>query len=220
MGTDMQDELIKLLVEGDLIAIDERTIRKIRSFFKVRFSELLNGNARTHPLGFLHASENVGSGLNLRYHLWPSNWEMPTLEQGREDHDHTYHLSSIIVSGELRHRTFEVFDDLQGTHEILEVAYDSGDSVLIPSGRIVRVSCSGDHRYVAGQIYHLEPGTIHRAMPLNLPTATVVVTKAVCTKSKPRVLGRVGDIAAPTSFHRAQLNSEQIELAALEIAKL
>jgi hypothetical protein len=220
MGTDMRDELIELLAKSNPIGVDEHTIHQIRSFFRARFNELLNGNARNHPLGFFYASESLGDGLNLRYHLWPSSWEMPTLEQGREDHDHTYRLNSIVVAGELRHRTFEAFDDPQGTHEILEVSYNSGDSVLSPSGRIVRVTCSGDERYVAGQCYQLRPGTIHRAVPVKLPMATIVVTTDDDNKRKPRVLARVGEIVTPTSFHRGQLNAEQIQLVGSELAKL
>lgn len=216
----MRDKLIELLTTIDPNEVDDGTLRQVRSFFGMRFSELLYPAVRNHPLGFFYASEEIEAGLHLRYHFWPSTWSMPTLEQGKEDHDHTYHLSSMIVIGELRHKTFEAVDDPAGTHEVLVVGYRSVDSVLNPTGRRVRVTCSGDERYSAGKRYQLSPGTIHRAVPTKLPTATIVVTRDAGDGMSPRVFARAGETAALSMFHRGPLTTEQIQLVASELSTL
>lgn len=208
----MRDELLALLTAKNPIEnVDSDILAKARSFFRTRFGELLGNGVLSHPLGFFYASERIGPHTHLRYHLWPNSWKMPTLEEGREDHDHTYNLSSLILAGELRHRTFEAIEDSQGTHEILDVSYRSGDSVLQPTGRSVRMVCSGDDYYPSGRCYRLQPGTIHRAVPVKLPMATIVMTTDGDHSRKPRVLAKVGDVVAPTSFHRGPLNSAQIQ---------
>lgn len=215
----MKDKLIDLLGEARS-NVDKEILLDARSYFERRFAELLEQHVRNHPLGFFYASEALTDGRYLRYHLWPTGWEMPTLEQGKEDHDHTYHLSSMMVAGGLRHRTFAAIDDPKGTHEILEVSYNSGDSMLSQSGRIVRVSCSEDRQYPAGSCYQLRPGTIHRAVPEKLPTATIVLTTEDDQQRKARVLAKVGEVHGPTSFHRGPLSQGQKQQVAASLANL
>ncbi|WP_271599635.1 hypothetical protein [Bradyrhizobium sp. CCBAU 45384] len=194
-------------------------IRQVQAFFRDRFKAMLASAVRHHPLGFLYMSEQIAEGTHLRYHFWPEDWLMPSLEQGKEDHDHSYRLTSIIVAGELRHQTFEAAHDANGTHEIFEVCYYSGDSALVPTGQVVRVACSGDQTYSAGECYTLSPGVIHRATPIKLPTATIVVTVDAMNMGRPRVLAEVGDAIAASSFHRGGLTASEIEKVSAELVR-
>jgi hypothetical protein len=134
---------------------------------------------------------------------------MPTLEDGKEDHDHTYRLTSLILAGELRHRTFIAIDDNQGDREVLKVSYESGNSTLLSTGRLVRIQVTGDEIYHAGKIYTLEPGTIHRAVPVKLPLATLVVTVAGDDVRDPKVFGGIGDNAGRLTFLRERVTDTQ-----------
>jgi hypothetical protein len=204
----MRDELIRLLQSPDSWALNGTSLGTIRDFFKEHFNFLLDISVKTHPLGFFYASEQISDGVNLRYHLWPALWQMTSLEQGKEDHDHTYSLTSLIIAGKLRHRTFEAIDSESGDFEVLAVNYEGTDSKLSRTGKLVNMNCVGDRTYGPGEIYKLEPGTIHRAIPVALPMATLVLTVDGKTANSPRVFSRAGE-THNTSFHRDKLSESE-----------
>lgn len=207
----MRSALIAQLSSQSLAsAIDANFLREARMFFRDSFKALLEASVRRHPLGFVYAAEQVTEGVFLRYHFWPSDWSMPSLEEGREDHDHTYELSSLVILGSLKHQTFSATESDLGSLQIFDVSYERGDSTLRATGRRVLVQELQCQLYRAGQCYRLPPGTIHRATPIARPLATLVLTREGASKSKPRVLGSVGGIA-PVAFHRRELNPTEIE---------
>jgi hypothetical protein len=68
-------------------------MKTVSFFFKSRFDTPLQAVARRHPLGFFYATEALSDAMMLRYHLWPSDWAVPTQEEGNDIHDHVYELN-------------------------------------------------------------------------------------------------------------------------------
>src|SRR2546428_9965352 len=110
----MRDEVVEFLTasHGSAVA-DDTLLARSRVFFGERFAALL-GVAKLHPLGYYYASEPLDNTREFRFHLWPHGWKSPLQEEGRELHDHLYHLNSFVVAGALRHETFDVVREDDG----------------------------------------------------------------------------------------------------------
>ncbi|MGY4367905.1 hypothetical protein ACVW1A_003970 [Bradyrhizobium sp. LB1.3] len=145
----------------------------------------------------------------MRYHFWPVDWSMPSLEAGREDHDHTYELNSLVVAGALRHQTFTVVESDTSSLQVLKVTYADGDSTLWPTGQRVEVQQLETQIFHAGESYRLAPGVIHRATPTQRPTATIALTREGEGHRDARVLGDSVRSDRAT-FHRQELDPKEI----------
>lgn len=146
-----------------------------------RFEEALMGtpiagaHLHGHPLGFRVVRISDGP-LSLRLHLWKG----PACEQpGFEIHDHAFDLTSYVVAGVVRQRTYSAVRAMDGQHAVYRVTYDDGRSALAHSGCRVRVEAVGDERFAQGETYSLPAGQLHEAYRDNCDTAiTLVLTTA------------------------------------------
>lgn len=213
----IRDELVGFLSFPSLASpVGTDFLQRARSFFRASFAVLLRNSVRRHPLGFVYAAEELADGVFLRYHYWPADWSMPSLEAGHEDHDHTYELSSLIIAGALRHQTFAVTESGTGPLQILNVTYDKSDSTLRPTGQRVDVRQLESRIFREGEAYRLACGVIHRATPIERPAATIALTRDGKVPHGPRVLGSVAGSNLVT-FHRQELGSVEIDCYRAEL---
>lgn len=198
----MHDDILHhFAAPGDIRSADSSFFDFARNFYRQKVCAGLM-DWRKHPLGFLHASEKISREANLRLHFWPIGWVMPQTEIGAEIHDHNYELNSLVITGELRHETFEESICSSGVFLEHEVKYKAGNSSLISTGNIVTIVQDQNSIHGVGIFYRLAPGRMHRVTPLVLPAATLVVTKVAARGRDSRVLVRRGHKLESHSFER------------------
>ena len=215
----MRDEVVAFLTDsrGSIIANGD-LLGRARDFFSERFGQLIE-TARLHPLGFYYAADRVDSRREFRFHLWPHGWKPPVQEEGRELHDHLYHLNSFVVAGALRHETFDVGRDDNGPFEICEVEYTSAGSGVRGTAVHGAAEIVTDSAHAPGCAYRLKYGVYHRVTPLTLPSATLVLTDTAGGPRYAHVLVRRG-AAAAQEFARSTLGSDHRERVRVALAAL
>ena len=205
----MRDEILSLLENGDLSTslLLEDQLRRATEFFRLRFQSLLGQDVKLHPFGFFYAQETLTTEKTLRFHLWPNGWTVPLQEQGRELHDHNYELSSVIISGTLRHETFATKPVIQDGYDVYLTSYTSGSSELARTNDVVTVEPDTNVSYSAGQMYRLSSGIVHRVTPQKTPAATIVLTAKTKDAVPARVLIKSGS-GSSQGFSRSLLTAE------------
>jgi len=158
--------------------------------------------ARLHPLGFVHCRLYETPDDCIRLHIWPSQFRC-TQEPRWLIHDHLWWLRSYIVVGEVRNEFFCTLKErARPTHQIFSVEYDEENSILYPTGRLVRAEADDESVVRAGEIYEIPTGRFHcGTAPEGRLTVTAVLTSAARDTS-PQVLGAIQTVE-PVAFERA-----------------
>jgi len=173
------------------------------------FGEYGNGY-RYHPLGFFYSAIQVDDLRDLRFHVWPTTWSIPELQDGGELHDHNFGLTSAVIKGELCNENFDATEALNGRYNVLTVAYDGVGSKVKLSGTRVNLTLRDRSLQSEGSIYHVPAGTIHQTYPNQLPTATLVLAQKSENPSPPRVLSQ-NHLLANRSFNRTAISDKDEE---------
>lgn len=167
-----------------------------------------------HPLGFVHYDlsqlADLPSGGFARLHIWDR--ELATPDPAGNIHDHTWHLTSAVLAGSLRDRTYLPCANAQGALTAVQVRYGETNSFeragrydLVPqSDRVVR----------KGDIYTIQSRIVHESEPLENPTVTFVVgiPDANAAVSGPLILSRSANVSAGTAKREAVGQAEALRL--------
>lgn len=208
----MRNEIVaQLKAPGSVRTLDRDNRTLLEGFFKTNFLSNIR-SAQLHPLGFYYIKENYSENEVFRFHLWPSGSTIPESQIDSDIHDHVFELNSAIIIGEMGHETFRFKPDAEGEFEIATVTYNGFHSKMARDGTRGSVSVIDDAKFSAGQVYRLPAYTIHRARPITLPTATLVlaVTK---TDSIPPTIVMPHTAQEPPPFERRLLNDEEMAIA-------
>lgn len=128
-----------------------------------------------HPLGFVHYDlsrmVDLPSGGFARLHIWDR--EIATPDPAGNIHDHTWHLTSAILAGSLRDRTFLPCENPSGALSAAQVRYGQTNS-FEAAGCYDLVPLT-DQIFKRGDIYKIPSRIVHESEPLEKPTVTFVV---------------------------------------------
>lgn len=128
-----------------------------------------------HPLGFVHFDLSSLSGLDdggfARVHFWDRSLAAP--DPAGNIHDHTWHLTSAVLLGALRDRTYTPYKSAEGAYSAIHVRYGEVNS-FEPAGRHDLFPVS-DRTYSRGDIYRIPSRMVHESEPSDDPTITFVV---------------------------------------------
>lgn len=167
-----------------------------------------------HPLGFVHYDlsgvANLPSKGFARLHIWDQTIA-PTDPAGNI-HDHTWHLTSAILVGALRDRTFTPRPNPKGSLSAVRVRYGKTNDFL-PAGRYDLVGLT-DRVFTKGEIYRIPSRVVHESEPLEQPTVTFVVgvPDASAAVSGPLILSRFAQVPAGTAIREAISQKEALAL--------
>ena len=126
-----------------------------------------------HPLGFFYLQDDLGNGETRRVHVW-----LPD-EEGRADndcHQHSFEIDSLIVAGRMHSTLYNFRPTDNGPEREFVVAYDSGRSLLRPTGRRGVLDLTASFEVAAGQRYHLSAGVVHRVTVIGRPCISILTT--------------------------------------------
>ncbi len=109
-------------------------------------------------LGFIQ----VKTSNLTRYHFWHPDL-MPDVHD-EEIHDHRYRFTSHVLRGEISNEIFHAEPCAHGDYQIEQVTCNEGEEAIIGQRCLVRKLCSTNMR--AGDVYTMEPDTLHRSTAL------------------------------------------------------
>ncbi len=128
---------------------------------------------RLHPLGFFYLQDKVGQDITQRIHVWlPDGTDR--LENDR--HSHSYDIESLVVIGKMRSELFRFRPTAEGTDLEFVVSYESGKSILRPTGKLGVLDAVVSFETQASARYLLRAGVIHRVTVDEVPCVTVLTT--------------------------------------------
>lgn len=199
-------------VKSDVIDLMRRAVNSLD-----RQSEPLMVTQQ-HPLGFFVCKWSLGSGRNLRLHLWCKEFGW-TQEPGWEIHDHVFSFSSLVLLGALKSRTFEIAGQSTSDprYSVYEVVYKGANSSmnLVRSG--VSLEVVTDTVEAMGTLYNMQAGVLHCTELISDRAVTVLAAcDATTGPVTPRVVsehqrGRV-------SFDRSPADNLDVSNLLLEFA--
>jgi hypothetical protein len=163
----MSGKLLFELLRQASVASDDLT-RLATDFVRDRLAIGTRGWT-CHPLGFFVSKLSIGDGMELRLHVWPSDWALPTEQMDADLHDHIFALSSLVLSGVISNETFEMVIDDSGGFRTIDVAYSgntSGGSSL--GSTLFRLDQRTTAIHRPGEIYHVAAGVVHRGGAVRL----------------------------------------------------
>ncbi len=195
---------------------DLQSQNSIKSRLRAEFLSRAEEFGRRHPLGFIYMSLPVSGGLCLRFHLWPEVSSANNVFRSGELHDHTYSLTSLIVAGQLRQRTFVA--TLGDDFSEYKVTYRESRSQLDPTGRRTQLVVQTDQLFNQGMCYHLEAGSVHCVEAKGTPLATAVLTKPKLN-TEPRVFLPDG-AEINLAYERRLLTLEELGLLEASLSKI
>ncbi|WP_226633921.1 hypothetical protein [Novosphingobium profundi] len=158
-------------------------------------SMLREAEVRRHPLNFLAARVEDDAGNALRLHLWDERFRFKQV--GLEVHDHKFDYQSFVVDGSVEQTIYEAIPDSEGAHEVLEVSYSGGGSILQRSGKHIQLFELRREKYSSGVLYELPHGVLHRLDLVGSSAMTLVKTCDV--GGQPITIGRSSDDEGPST---------------------
>lgn len=128
---------------------------------------------RLHPLGFFYLQDKIGEGITQRVHVWlPNGPDRPENDR----HSHSYEIESLVVVGRMHSELFQFRQTADGTDIEFAVSYESGKSILRPTGKRGVLDMVASFETRASARYLLKAGIIHRATVREVPCVTVLTT--------------------------------------------
>lgn len=128
-----------------------------------------------HPLGFVHFDVTGLAKLPpfsfARLHVWDATLAPP--DPAGNIHDHSWHLTSAILTGALRDRTFVPVPTPGGSLSAVRVEY--GETNEFPDAGRYELRKLTDTTYRKGDVYQIKSRIVHESEPLGHPTVTLVV---------------------------------------------
>lgn len=98
---------------------------------------------------------------------------------GRDDlgliHDHTWHLKSAVLVGQVTDVVLVAHEDESGSSRLLRVDYRPEGTFVLDEGRKVRMEESEKRTAAAGNCYELRAGTFHLTAIDAVPTVTLLL---------------------------------------------
>jgi hypothetical protein len=159
----------------------------IRSLISDNLDDILL-RLTNHPFGFYCFRFKLTKYKELRIHIWPENWEDAERDEIGEIHDHIYRIDSTIILGALKNETFDFEINDAGEYKLVEIDYQNSQSPHNITNISGNIEMTGANIYSTGSFYYLNSKIFHRAIPINCPSITVVLTEVVEIDQKPRVL--------------------------------
>lgn len=214
----MDDALLSaLLASGDIRTVPNDVVRAAQAHFLDKVRREFLTSALVHPLGFFYLAVNVSASRSIRYHVWLDRASISEDQKAGEIHDHRYELNSLVLAGSLLHETFASSQKEGGGFSVFEIEYHESSSRAGTHRGDVDLTELSRNEHSTGEAYRLPPRTIHRAQPLTLPAATLVLTVLPKNAPSPKVFVPKGR-SMPPSFDRVSVNEDQVSLcvAALE----
>jgi hypothetical protein len=170
--------------------------------------------AYRHPLGFIHVAIHTQS---IRIHIWPLLNRLQSQDESLEYHNHTFGFTSYVLCGAIEDHSVEVTDDELATQQIYEVTYGDGNSVLHPTGRLVRLSEPQRRITRAGGNYEVPALAFHRS---KAEAGTITILAVTPTsESRPHVVGPV-DVPQSIEFVRQRCSKETVQAELNAILRL
>ena len=169
--------------------------------------------AYRHPLGFIHIAIQ---SQPIRFHIWPLLNKHQSQDESLEYHNHTFGFTSYVLCGAVEDQAVEVIDDELGTQQLYEVTYRDGNSVLHPTGRLVRLSESQSRITRAGGGYDVPAFAFHRSKAGAGTITILAVTPNL--GSRPLVVGPV-DVLYPIEFLRQPCPKETVQAELIAILR-
>lgn len=129
-----------------------------------------------HPLGFIKIDLTTlvatSRGYEYRLHIWAKNYE-------RNDglgsiHDHSWEMTSAVLSGELVDTNLVATADPDGRHALVRVTYKEDGFSFTPSGRC-NFAVQTSRKVKAPSVYRLPANVLHMTEVRAEPTVTLVV---------------------------------------------
>lgn len=155
-----------------------------------------------HPLGFFYLQDKVGGGITHRVHVWlPDGADR--LENDR--HSHSYDIESLVVVGKMHSELFQFRHTADGANLEFAVSYQSGKSILQPTGKRGVLDAVASFETSSGARYFLNAGVIHRVTVTKVPCVTVLTTSE---RGKPIYSYGIAEEEEP--FNRRAANQDEI----------
>ncbi|GEM_PF-2883335 len=160
---------------------------------------------QAHPLGFLALIWWVDSRRALRLHYWNKAFDWHQSD-GLDIHDHVFDFTSVVMSGCLTNREYEIIPGEVGANCIYRAEYYSGGSKLVREDVNVAMRLIAEKSHLAPSAYSLLSGVLHRTQ-LNSDEAVTLL--AVRYKSDARDGARVvgPDMGSEIKFPREVASS-------------
>lgn len=128
-----------------------------------------------HPLGFVHYDlrglVDLPEGGFARLHVWDATLAPP--DPAGNVHDHTWSLTSAVLLGSLRDKTFKPVSNPRGEFAAVSVKY--GDTNSFEQADRYDLTKLTDRVFTRGDTYRISSRIVHESEPLGHPTVTLVV---------------------------------------------
>lgn len=112
----------------------------------------------------------------------------------------------------MHHETFAFAPAIGGNFDIATVTYSGNHSIMHRDGNRGILNPIDDEIFSSGQAYRLPAYTIHRARPVELPTATIVLAVTERSPKAPRIV--IEHLKPdPPAFDRRLLDDNEVSLA-------
>ena len=178
--------------------------------FRIATSKALKNEISIHPYGFHIIKIRITQEYQLRLHLWLQNIR-PMQEPEWLPHDHCFDIDSLILTGEMRHKTWDIDMSSNNRGVIYDVAYQADTSILSKTTNITGLSLKKDEIYPEKCIYHLGREIFHS---IEVPAEQLLSTLCVASKfssSPSRVFGAIGGLDRYV-FNRRKVPSDRISI--------
>lgn len=165
--------------------------------------------AHGHPLGFAVVRWKLSADQTLRLHIWAPDRD--AVRDIDHRHDHIWHLTSLVLVGQIRDHSLEVVPGALGVNEarLAEIHQVDGSDEVLPLMQGVDVTESGERIISPGEIYTIEPGAFHWSEPARGLVCTLVLSKDTLTSRARTILApqQVGRPPTP----RVHLHESQVQ---------
>jgi len=195
----VDDQIAGLLVGSGVNDISTKEI------FRIAIDRAKRNEISIHPYGFHIVKIRVTSEYQLRLHLWLQGVR-PMQEPKWLPHDHCFDIDSLILSGEMRHKTWRIDESSSNRGVIYDVSYQGDTSVLARTNDLAGLALEEDHTYQEKHIYHLGKGIFHS---IEVPADRLLATLCVASNysdTPSRVFGEIGSLDR-YEFNRRKVSS-------------
>lgn len=159
-----------------------------------------NFSGAWHPSGFVVFQLGIHPSFGqLRLHVWPDHLRKIG-DIGDTIHDHSWHVSSLILKGTYSDDILDLEPVLVGSEEerrqqgllhVFEALYSAEDKsiVLATSGECVRITHKQERHVPEGNMHAIEPRIFHQpTIPKTTGAATLVLNSFRAVENGPYVL--------------------------------
>lgn len=160
-----------------------------------------------HPLGFVMATLMSEGKEKIRLHLWPTQFQKvqkPTWLI----HDHFFDLVSWVLCGEIKNIEYKK-SNLEATHELYSVTYDSNGSILTKLDLGISLNIQSEEIIQESGSYAIKSGILHQSIS-NSENTTVTVCHTIDVRGESPLV--VGKLNGGFRYHYKRSKVERIDL--------